>query len=430
MKKKLSLFIIIGLAGLPLIPWFLMLPLASRFTTLTQTLTSFGQMFGLVGMTLFSLSLILSSRGKILDDWFGGLNLSYINHHLLGGLAFILLLFHPLFLSLKIALISLRAAALFLLPGSMMVINFGIFSLLLMVGLLVVTFFSVWKYQLWKQSHKFLGLAFFLGSLHAAFIPSDISRNLFLRTYILGLSAIALICFVRYTLLGWWLVKKFDYKIKSLASVGQQAVVIVLKSLTQKMNYQPGQFIFISFHVKNFSPEVHPFSIASGPDEDLKIIVKHLGDYTGTLKNLSVGDLAKVEGPYGKFTYTNYSANRQIWIAGGIGITPFLGMAKAFALSGSDMKVDLYYCVKTEDELIMYEELMALSAKQSNFRVISFCSVRDGYLNVQTIADKSGNLKAADILLCGPPAMMHKLRREFINFGLTKKQIHSEEFKF
>ena len=52
--------------------------------------------------------------------------------------------------------------------------------------------------------------------------------------------------------------------------------------------------------------------------------MKALGDYTQSLKNLKPGTIAEIEGAFGKFSYTHYGDSPQIWIAGGIGVTPFL----------------------------------------------------------------------------------------------------------
>ena len=151
------------LSVLSLIPaalWLFAMPLNLRFSNLSLFSRSLGDVFGLCGMAMFSLVLILSARLKFFERFFNGINESYTAHHFFGGLAFCLLLFHPLFLVYNYIGISFLSAALFLLPGRSFAQNFGIFGLFVMIITLVITFYTKLKYQVWKFTHKFLGVAF------------------------------------------------------------------------------------------------------------------------------------------------------------------------------------------------------------------------------------------------------------------------------
>ena len=148
-----------------------------------------------------------------------------------------------------------------------------------------------------------------------------------------------------------------------------------MSPVNQKMDYKPGQFVFIRFllsGVKELPSEWHPFSISSAPGEDkLAISVKALGDYTNALPKLKQGCIVEIEGAYGKFTYTNFKNRDQIWIAGGIGVTPFTSMAKSLPDDG--YSIDLYYSVKSETELVDWEILSGIAqAKKGKFRLIPF----------------------------------------------------------
>ena len=196
------------------------------------------------------------------------------------------------------------------------------------------------------------------------------------------------------------------------------------------MAYTPGQFVFISFISGNISSEAHPFSLASSKPDEIKIIIKNLGDYTASVQKLTAGTPAKIEGPYGNFSYTDYYLKRQIWIAGGIGITPFIGMSQALAVSQSAVCVDLYYCAKTEEELVLFDELKNNAANYPGLTVIPFCGNKDGRLNAKIITERSAGWHTADFLLCGPPVMMKSLRKQLVENGISDSRIHSEEFNF
>jgi predicted ferric reductase len=419
-------FIVLSL--LPIIFWSFSKPISTRFVSSTTTLTSLGQLTGLVGMAMFALTLILSSRLKFLENYFGGLNKVYIAHHIFGSIAFILLLFHPLILAGKFAQVSKKSVVLFLLPASNWSINFGIIALFLMVISLVLTFFIKLPYQIWKFSHKFLGLAFFFAALHSFFIPSDISRNPILRIYMLALVGMGMIAFIYRAILAKFFAKYFEYSVEEVKILAENVVEIIMSPKGKRINFTPGQFVFVSFVDNNISAESHPFSISSGVSEkNLRLTIKSLGDYTSQLRNLRPGALAKIEGPFGKFSYQNVENKNQIWIAGGIGVTPFLSMARS--LENAEYKIDLYYCVNNEKEAIFFEELLKISQQNPNFRIISFYAEKQGFIKAEFIQKISGDLNSKEIFLCGPPAMMKSLKEQFLKLKVSRKNIHSEEFR-
>jgi len=427
-KNNLGWVIFIVLSLVPVVFWYFLKPINARFVSLTTSLTSLGQITGLVGMAMFSLTLVLSARLKFLENYFGGLNKVYIAHHIFGSIAFILLLFHPLILAGKFIQVSIRSAALFLLPGGDWTNNFGIIALALMMLFLILTFFTKLPYQIWKFSHKFLGAAFFFAGLHSFFINSDISRDPFLRVYMFTLAGIGFATFIYHSILSKFLVKYFEYKIENIKILAENVVEIAMKPQNQKINFMPGQFVFVSFISDGISAESHPFSISSAiSDKDLKLAIKSLGNYTSQLKNLKIGDIAKIEGPFGRFSCQNFENKNQIWIAGGIGITPFLSMARN--LKNSENKIDLYYCLNNENEAVFLGELSKISERKSNFRVIPFYSNKRGFIDGGTIQKLSGDLQNKEIFLCGPPAMMKTLREQFLRLKIPNKNIHSEEFQ-
>ena len=431
MKKNSQLnhawLTIVVLAIIPIGLWFLAPPSLPRFSSLLAIASSFGQLTALVGMALFSISLILSGRFIFLDKYFKGLNNVYAKHSLIGQWAFILFLIHPLLLIFKCAGGSLAGAVYFFSLSSDLPKNLGIMSLGLMVLLIVLTLYLRPKYNLWKITHKFFGLAFFLGSLHALLIPSDISRYAPLKFYMFSLAFLGVTVFVYRTILGKYLVKKYSYIIESVVLLNDKVWEISLKPQTKKLKFRAGQFIFISFIDPSISKESHPFTISSRPEDDLlKITVKGLGDYTNKMVNLKPGSIAKVEGPFGSFSHQNAVYKNQIWIAGGIGITPFLSMAQSLQ-KDDDYSIDLFYCLKNDSESIYLDFLRSLNPK---LKVHLFCYDKSGYLNADTINNVSGALAEKDIFICAPMSMIESLKQQIVGLGVDKKLIHSEEFNF
>ncbi len=453
--------ITIALCLVPAIMWAQIHPL-NQIRGFSGVMLSLGRVTGLVGLVLYALNLVYSTRLRFLEPLFGGLNRVYIAHHILGGLALILLSFHPVLLSLRyITKISLSSpyiagsfhqAALVLLPNGLTPVNalfnthldnhaivleqwallFGIIAFWGMVVLLLVTFFIKIPYRIWIVTHRFLGAAFFFAGLHVLFITSDVSTHPGLKYYILGFTAIGLLAFTYKTLSGKILIRKHRYVVKSVQVNGGNVTQITMSPENRPMMYKSGQFIFIHFlnaHALGISSEWHPFSISSGSnDANLQVSIKGLGDFTNKLGALKPGIIAEVEGAYGKFTYSNYHNLNQIWIAGGIGIAPFVSMARSLPASG--FRIDLYYSVKTTSEIIDWQTLVDVAtATKGYFRVIPYIAdQQQGYLTADFIEATSHGLTGKDIFICGPPAMMKSMHNQMRAKAIPGTSIHTEEF--
>ncbi len=428
MRKKSGLIAIIILVIIPVISWFLMEPLKYRFFGLTGTMTSLGQIAGILGITLFSINLILSARIKILEKFFQGLSNVYSYHRIIGQVSFVLLLFHPVFLLVRYLSISLAAALEFLTPFKDLAVSYGSISLTLMVLLMVLTLYIKLKYNVWKMSHKFMVFVFVFALLHAMFISSDISRDLFLRIYLLGLGFIGLALSFYQVFLSKWLNNDKIYTLKKINILTPQVVELELETGNKKIKFIPGQFIFIRFLSGSVSQEAHPFSISSSADSSsLQVVIKSLGDFTEKLKSLQPGIKVAVEGPYGKFSNLNIVNKNQVWIAGGVGITPFLSMARS--LNNSEYNIDLYYSVNNISEAVFIDELKEMELNKK-IRLILWSSSEKGYLTANKISELTSGLNSRDVLLCGPASFMFGLQKQLVDLKISKKNIHFENFKF
>jgi len=427
MRKKLVILAILFLVLIPIGRWLFIEPLDYRFFNFIATMTSFGQLIGIAGIVLFSLNLILSLRVKVIENLVYGLNNVYNFHHKIGAISFILLLFHPLFLVCSYLSVSLKSAAEFFIPFYNIPITYGSISLLLMTVLIALTFYIKLKYNNWKFSHKFMVLVFVFALLHSIYITSDISRDVFLRVYLLGLGMIGLVASFYQAFLSQYINRHAIYNLKKINILNPQVVELELEPRGRKIKFFPGQFIFIRFLSGSIGTEAHPFSISSGSsNNNIQIIIKSLGDFTDKLKDLQPGLPVAIEGPYGKFCHLNILNKNQVWIAGGVGVTPFISMARS--LSDDSYHIDLYYCVNKPEEAVLLNELkeMELSKK---IRVIPWYSCDKGYLDAKTILEFSPGLENKDILLCGPAPFMFGLRKQLLNLNIKRKNIHFENFK-
>lgn len=188
----------------------------------------------------------------------------------------------------------------------------------------------------------------------------------------------------------------------------------------------PGQFAFVKIDSDGVLGQSHPFSISSTPSQtQVRFSIKQLGDYTSALSQAKVGQSVKIDAPYGSFSNKVVKSNRQVWVAGGIGVTPFLSMAAS--VDGSQ-QIDMYYSVKESKEAVYLKELQAIEAKNNNFRINLVDTTKSGYLTADKILTNIEDIDTTTFLICGPPAMMKSIRQQLKVKGVKNRSIHTEEF--
>jgi len=247
----------------------------------------------------------------------------------------------------------------------------------------------------------------------------------------LGIIGTGLVSFCYKTLFGSFFIKKFECVVSEVHVLSERIVEIILTPVSGTFSYTPGQFGFLSFKNSQMSSESHPFSFTSTNDEQhISVLIKKLGDYTEKINEIPIGTKALIEGPYGNFNYKISHNKNQVWIAGGIGITPFISMAKSLKPTDHHT-IDLYYCVRNPEEAVKVSELQALSQNlQGIFRFILYCSSQTGHISPQYITKNLGGLEQKSFFLCAPVPMIQAMRDGLRKAGISQNNIFSEEFNF
>jgi predicted ferric reductase len=425
---------IIIMSLLPAVAWYFLRPVHAGLSLFADVTHSLGQLTALIGMTLFALTLLLSARVRFIEDIFGGLDKVYVVHSILGSTALILILFHPIFLVLKYLPQNVDIAARYLLPSSHWSVNFGIIALLGLIALVYVTLYTKIKYNNWKVSHKFLGVLFIFAVFHIFLVRGDASRdNIFAGYYVYAavVSFIGLGSFLFTLLVKSTGLNEAIYTIEAIDKKKQGVMQLALAPVYKPIKYKSGQFVFLRFYNEALTRESHPFSIISKSDDtQIKVLIKELGDFTSRLHQLNVGDRVAIEGPYGRFGSSGNENCDQIWIAAGIGITPFVGMAEDLR-QGMKCRVDLYHSVRNKEDFISYEHLKSIErAAHGRFRFIPWVSSEMGRIGVKDVYKKSNGFTNKEFYLCGPTGFKSELRKSLVEFGVPRSKIHEEDFSF
>jgi predicted ferric reductase len=300
----------------------------------------------------------------------------------------------------------------------------GEFACYVLVALIAIALIKRFPYRYFFMSHRWIAIVYLSLILHVVVLM----QYSYWGT-ILGVAMVSLMLFGIYAALNS-LFRRIGQSRKAVGEVSSidyldgvkvNAISIQLKS--KWPGHFAGQFAFVTF---NRNEGAHPFSITSAwmNNGKLSFLIKSLGDYTSTISSVvKVGDYVVVEGPYGRFNFESKS-KRQIWIGGGIGITPFIARMKVLADIPDGRLIDLFHTTSNIDEAAL--ELLKEDAKAAEVRLHVLINSRDGYLTGEILREKIPDWKAAEIWFCGPMTFGKAIRADLLKNGLYENKFHQE----
>ncbi len=381
-----------------------------------------GIVFGWAGAGLLLLNLLLMVREVRLASSLGGLERITAWHHQTGMVAYLLLLLHPLALAAAGWVESPELAWKVISPISE---NWPVWLgwgglIFLMLGL-ATTFMNRLAYGTWRWLHGLLGLGVLIGFIHVLQ---------------LGISAGAVFALLAALLLLLWRLLRVDlgtaakpYIVTSVRSVAQSMVEVSMKPLAMPIAALPGQFVLAAFFKgPGFQGcgEFHPFTISGlGQDHEFRIGVKALGDCTRHMQSLEAGVSARIHGPFGEFL-KDLPRRPLFWVAGGIGITPFLGFLRQWQVN---TPTTLIYLYRGEQDAAYLDELMALSASCAELSLQAE-ETGSGLPNLNSLLPEADALANHECYLCGPPGLIEAISRILLERNVPVERIHFEHFDF
>jgi predicted ferric reductase len=390
-------------------------------SSLGNELSIAAKAFAFSAITLLSVNLLLSTRWRMLEDLFGGLDRLYKVHKLIGKLALWAIIAH------LGALIVRRPSAELVVPGLDASITWGILSLALLAILILLTLVARLPYHIWHRSHRLMGVPLALALVHALDAGSDMAAHATLRYWVIAVSLVGLFSYIYTLFLYRRLGPKHSARVARVKEVND--IVEVDLEVDDGMPFHAGQFVFVRFDRLD-DGEMYPFSISSGPDErPIRLSIRKAGDFTNRLPELREGDRAMLIGPYGKFGERFLSHEKDmIWIAGGIGITPFLSMAKQESASPTGRRVKLIWSHRGAGDIYDHE-LEAEARSNGEFTYIHWLSPERGRLDASTVDELTeGGVRGRMIFLCGPVPMMRSIAEGLVRMGVRPRDIVYEDF--
>jgi predicted ferric reductase len=407
-----------------------------------------GQITGLVLASCGLLQILLASRAPWLERVYGLDGLARL-HHRVGQVFLVPLLAHPLLVTWATMRWSGESAGtayatLLAMDG---VVGATI-ALALLVGILVYSVlqpWTSWNYQWWYAIHLVMYAAIVLAFWHQVALGESLRTSRLFATYwwsVLGL-VFAIVAVYR---VGQPLVQSLRHRFVVAAIVPETpnvtSVLIEGRGLAA-YRFQSGQFVMVRFLCPRLRWESHPFSLSLPYDgRHLRLSVKAVGDFSGTVRNVLPGTRVLLEGPYGIFTASRATSPKILCLAFGIGITPIRAIAEDLAREGRD--VVLVYGSLKYDEIALRQEMEQLSARYGlqvhhilseeshpplpHSGPLPRVTVSSGFVTRAYLERVVPAITERDVFLCGPPVVMRLVRNDLAALGVPQSRVFAERF--
>ncbi|MBI4984893.1 MAG: ferric reductase-like transmembrane domain-containing protein [Rhodocyclales bacterium] len=308
--------------------------------------------------------------------------------------------------------------------------DMGEWALYGVLAMLALTLWRRFSYRRWRHLHQAMPLLYLMLAFHAALLaPPDYWRQpvgVLLALLLAGgtlAGAVALAGRIGAA-------RRAHGTIASIASPAADVAEVTCRLDARWQGHRPGQFAFVSFDAEEGA---HPFTIASADRGDRRVTfqIKALGDYTrGLAQRLRPGQAVHVEGPYGRFDLARRNPDaQQIWIAGGIGITPFLAWLESLQDRPQQAPAaDLHYCTRDRAGDAFVPRLAALCAALPRLRLYVHSAQSGEFLTAAALAAAGDDARPADVWFCGPQGLADSLREGLQRAWRGRLRFHQEAF--
>ena len=207
--------------------------------------------------------------------------------------------------------------------------------------------------------------------------------------------------------------------------------------------FKPGQYLDMTLLdplETDSEGNVRSFSIASAPHEDTLMVATRMRDtaFKRVLRTMPIGTVVKIEGPSGDLTLQNNVTRAAVFLAGGIGITPFRSIVHWAAREKLPHRIFLFYCNRRPEDAPFLSELQGLERDNSKYKLIPSMTEMErssrpwngetGFINQEMLGRYLKDAASPIYYIAGPPAMVKGLHEMLNKAGTNDDDIRIEEF--
>ena len=182
------------------------------------------------------------------------------------------------------------------------------------------------------------------------------------------------------------------------------------------------------------------FSIASAPHEGQLFFATRLRQsaFKRVLSTMAVGSEVRIEGPFGNFVLHGDAARPAVFLAGGIGITPFRSMVRRASKEQLAHRLILFYANRRPEDAPFLNELQALQSENANYTFVPTMTAggqrarswggETGHITQEMIARYVERSGGPVYYIAGPPAMVEATQKLLSQAGISDDDIRADEF--
>ncbi len=186
--------------------------------------------------------------------------------------------------------------------------------------------------------------------------------------------------------------------------------------------------------------DIRTFSIAAAPAENALMFATRLRDtaFKRNLRSMEIGTTLKIDGPAGSFNLHKNSAKPAVFLAGGIGITPFLSMIREAVSLKSAHEIHLFYANRRPEDSAFLRELQDMAGLHTRFHLVATMSEIEkskqpwqgerGFIDGAMLKRYLPALNGPIYYIAGPPAMVAAMKQMLINQQIDEDDVRSEDF--
>jgi predicted ferric reductase len=392
---------------------------------------------GFAGMAIMGVQFALTARFRRASAPFG-IDIIYYFHRFMAVVGISLLLAH--YAILRVAYPgSLGPLSPAKAPGYM---SAGRTALVLF---LVVIVTSLWRkplridYEHWRIAHALLSTAaFILAIVHIAGV-GYYTATPWQRWLWTGYTLFWVFLIVHVRVIKPWRLLKTPYRVVDVRQERGRTWTLVLEPEGHGgLRFTAGQFAWLTLRGSPFRFEEHPFSFSGSAEqgERLEFSIKELGDFTRTIGDITPGEVAYVDGPYGVFTVDRYRrAPGFVFIAAGVGIAPIISMLRTLAARRDTRPMILIYANVDWEGVIFREELESLR-EGLNLAVIhvleeapeAWTGERGRITDALLRRVLPEHYRDVEYFLCGPKPVGEAVQQWLHGTGVPLGRVHFELF--